>query len=162
MTIEVGKFSDYRGQETFMLIPHKKGQYALRAIYELAKRTGEGPTKISDIAIAQAIPRRFLEVILNQLKGSGIVASKRGFYGGYVLAKSPDQVTVGDVFRFLQKDQNGSSCIACVSQKACPFLERCAFSSLWHDVKAAAFQIYDETTMQDLLDANETVGAEAH
>ncbi|MEJ2158641.1 MAG: Rrf2 family transcriptional regulator [Desulfobacteraceae bacterium] len=142
-----------------MLIPHKRGQYALRAIYELAKRMGEGPIKISDIATAQAIPRRFLEVILNQLKGSGIVKSKRGFYGGYTLAKPPDQVTVGDVFRYLQKDQDRSSCIACVAQKACPFLERCVFSDLWHQVKEAAFNIYDKTTMQDLLDATEAVGA---
>jgi len=145
-----------------MFLPHKKDQYALRAIYELAKRKGEGPTKISDIAVAQAIPRRFLEVILHQLKGSGLVESKRGFYGGYFLAKPPHEITVGDVFRFLQKDSDGSSCIACVSQKACPFLKGCAFSDLWHDVKAAAFQIYDETTMQDLLDANEMVKAGAH
>ena len=137
-----------------MLIPHKRGQYALRAIYELAKRMGEGPIKISDIASAQSIPRRFLEVILNQLKGSGIVKSKRGFYGGYTLAKPPEKVTVGDVFRFLQKDQEGSTCIACVSQKACPFIDQCAFSNLWHQVKEAAFNIYDKTTMQDLLDAN--------
>lgn len=142
-----------------MLIPHKKGQYALRAIYELARHMGEGPIKISDIASAQAIPRRFLEVILNQLKGSGIVRSKRGFYGGYTLAKPPDEVTVGEIFRFLQRDQDGIGCIACVAHKSCPFLEQCAFSSLWHQVKAAAFNIYDKTTMQDLLDANEAVGA---
>lgn len=67
-----------------MLTPLKKGQYALRAVYELAKRQGQGPTKISAIAEAQAIPHRFLEVILHQLKGSGLVASKRGFYGGSV------------------------------------------------------------------------------
>lgn len=145
-----------------MLIPHKKGQYALRAIYELAKRKGDGPIKISDIALAQAIPRRFLEVILNQLKGSGIVMSKRGFYGGYSLAKSPDQVTVGDVFRYLSKDEGDAKCIACVSQKACPFLDQCAFSNLWHEVKAAAFDIYDATTMQDLLDANEIVTTGTH
>jgi Rrf2 family protein len=159
LTIEVGKFSDLEGQDYKMLIPHKRGQYALRAIYELAKHMGEGPIKISDIASAQAIPRRFLEVILNQLKGSGIVKSKRGFYGGYVLARQPDQVTVGDVFRFLQKDQEGSSCIACVTQKACPFFEQCAFSNLWHQVKAAAFNIYDKTTMQDLLESNKAIGA---
>lgn len=145
-----------------MLVPQKKSQYALRAIYELSKRMGQGPIKISDIAVAQAIPRRFLEVILNQLKGSGLVESKRGFYGGYALAIPPDQISVGDVFRYLQKDQDDLNCIACVSQQACPFLERCAFSSLWHDVKAAAFQIYDETTMQDLLDANERAGVGEH
>ena len=141
-----------------MLIPHKRGQYALRAIYELAKRKGEGPTKISDIAVAQAIPQRFLEVILNQLKGSGIVASKRGFYGGYFLTKSPEEVTVGDIFRYLQKEHDNLSCIACVSEKDCPFIKSCAFSNLWLQVKTAAYDIYDETTMQDLLNANETAG----
>ena len=147
-----------------MLIPQKKSQYALRAIYELAKRVGQGPIKISEIAVAQAIPRRFLEVILNQLKGSGLVESKRGFYGGYTLVIPPDQISVGDVFRYLQKekDQNRPSCIACVSQEACPFLDRCAFSSLWQEVKSAAFEIYDATTMQDLLEANESAEAVEH
>ena len=139
-----------------MLTPSKKGQYALRAIFELAKRKDEGPVKISIIADAQAIPPRFLEVILNQLKGSGLVASKRGFYGGYALTKAPSQITVGDVLRYLQKEMESSHCIACVSKKACPFKDNCAFSSMWHRVKAAAYKIYDETTMQDLLNANES------
>ncbi len=138
-----------------MLTPPKKGQYALRAIYELAKRKGEGPTKISTIATAQTIPLRFLEVILNQLKGSGIVESKRGFYGGYSLVGTPAQTSVGDVLRYMQKDESQSRCIACVSPKACPFLDRCAFSLLWHKVKTVAYRIYDDTSMQDLLNANE-------
>jgi Rrf2 family transcriptional regulator, cysteine metabolism repressor len=138
-----------------MLTPHKKGQYALRAIYELARRKDEGPTKISTIAAAQGIPRRFLEVILNQLKGSGLVESKRGFYGGYFLSKPPDKITVGDVLRYLQKDQYRAGCLACVSKNACPFLERCAFTTLWQKVKTAAFEIYDATSMQDLLNTNE-------
>ncbi len=141
-----------------MFIPQKKSQYALRAIYELAKRKDSGPTKISEIAAAQAIPRRFLEVILNQLKSSGIVASKRGFYGGYFLTKSAEKVSVGDVLRFLDKDQGPSQCIACVSQSTCPFVEQCAFSTLWRKVKTAAFDIYDDTSMQDLLDTNAQAG----
>jgi DNA-binding IscR family transcriptional regulator len=54
-----------------------------------------------------------------------------------------------------------SHCIACVSKKACPFLDNCAFSSMWHRVKAAAYKIYDETSMQDLPNTNtsETVPA---
>jgi Rrf2 family cysteine metabolism transcriptional repressor len=138
-----------------MLTPHKKGQYALKAIYELARRKDDGPTKILAIADAQGIPRRFLEVILNQLKGSGLVHSKRGFYGGYYLSKAPDEITVGDVLRYLQKDQEGAGCLACVSLKACPFSERCAFSTLWHKVKTEAYKIYDATTVQDLLNTNE-------
>jgi Rrf2 family protein len=139
-----------------MLTPSKKGQYALRAIYELAKRKDDGPIKVSIIANAQAIPPRFLEVILNQLKGSGLVESKRGFYGGYSLTKSPERITVGDVLRYLQKEMESSHCIACVTQKACPFTNNCAFSSMWHRVKKAAYEIYDETSMQDLLNANES------
>lgn len=137
-----------------MLTPTKKGQYALRAIFELAKRKDDGPVKICIIAEAQAIPPRFLEVILNQLKGSGLVESKRGFYGGYFLARQPSEITVGDVLRYLQKEMEASHCIACVSKKSCPFQDNCAFSSMWHRVKAAAYKIYDETTMQDLLNAN--------
>ena len=71
-----------------MPITPKKNQYALRAIFELAKHRGQGPKKISEIAEIQAIPLRFLEVILSQLKGSGLVESKRGFYGGYFLIRS--------------------------------------------------------------------------
>jgi Rrf2 family protein len=138
-----------------MLTPSKKGQYALRALYELARRRGEGPTKISAIAEAQRIPRRFLEVILHQLKGSGLVASKRGYYGGYLFVKTPKQVSVGDILRYFEKDLGASRCIACVSKSICPFIEECVFSSLWEKVKAATLQIYDETTIQDLLDSNE-------
>ena len=141
-----------------MLVPPKKNQYALRAIFELAKHMDQGPVKISDIASAQSIPLRFLEVILNQLKASGIVDSKRGFYGGYFLVKPPNQVSVGDVLRFLSRDLSPSDCIACVSKTSCPFDGRCAFSSMWIRVKQAAFNIYDETSFQDLIDREHDTG----
>jgi len=141
-----------------MLVPPKKNQYALRAIFELAKHMDQGPVKISEIATAQSIPLRFLEVILNQLKASGIVDSKRGFYGGYFLVKPPNQVSVGDVIRFLSRDLSPSDCIACVSKTSCPFDGRCAFSSMWIRVKQAAFNIYDETSFQDLIDREQDAG----
>jgi Rrf2 family protein len=108
----------------------KKNQYALRAIFELAKHNGKGPQKISEIAKAQAIPEKFLEVILNQLKGSGLVNSKRGFYGGYYLIRSPEKITVGDIMRFLEGDY-----------------------PMWNRIKDAIFNVYDETTIQGLLDS---------
>ena len=141
-----------------MLVPPKKNQYALRAIFELAKHMDQGPVKISDIAAAQSIPLRFLEVILNQLKASGIVNSKRGFYGGYFLVKPPDQVSVGDVLRFLTREHSASDCLACVSKTICPFDGRCAFSTMWIRVKEAVFNIYDETSFQDLIDRERPAG----
>ncbi len=142
-----------------MLTPPKKGQYALRAVYELAKRRGQGPIKISAIAEAQAIPHRFLEVILHQLKGSGLVDAKRGYYGGYALSKPPADITVGDVLRHLQRETPPGQCVACGSQQSCPFVGRCAFSLLWQRVKNAAYEIYDSTTLQDLLDDHAPVEA---
>ena len=101
--------------------------------------------------------RYFLQAA-DQLKGSGIVDSKRGFYGGYFLVKPPNEVSVGDVLRFLQREQLPTDCIACVSKTSCPFNGQCAFSSMWIRVKQAAFNIYDETSFQDLIDREQGAG----
>jgi len=143
-----------------MPITPKKNQYALRAIFELAKHQGRGPIKISEIAGIQSIPLRFLEVILSQLKGSGLVESKRGFYGGYYLTRSPDKISVGDVLRFMDKPASSSPCAACVSSTNCPFCGNCAFASMWNQVNDAIFNIYDGTTIQDLLNNEKRIKRE--
>ena len=130
----------------------KKNQYALRAIFELAKHDGKGPQKISEIAQAQAIPVKFLEVILNQLKGSGLVDSKRGFYGGYFLVREPDKITVGEIMRFMERNMEESKCVALVPEINCPFKGDCAFFPMWNKVKDAIYKVYDETTITDLMD----------
>jgi Rrf2 family protein len=133
-------------------ITPRKNQYALRAVFELAKHRGKGPTKISDIADAQSIPVRFLEVILNKLKGSGLIDAKRGFYGGYYLTRSPDRITVADIMSFMLGPPKQQVCAACVAKVNCPHGNRCAFSSMWNRVNRAISQVYNETTIQDLLD----------
>jgi Rrf2 family protein len=130
----------------------KKNQYALRAIFELAKYNGKGPQKISEIAQAQAIPVKFLEVILNQLKGSGLVDAKRGFNGGYFLVRQPDAITVGDIMRFMERNLEQNKCVALVPEMNCPFKGDCAFFPMWNQVKDAIYKVYDETTIQNLID----------
>lgn len=134
-----------------MLVTQKK-QYALRAIFELAKQQGEEPIKTSTIAEAQAIPLRFLEVIMGQLKRAGIVNSKRGFFGGYTLSRSADQLCVGDIFRVLDKEDNAEACLACTSKGSCPFLGDCVFMELWDRAQCAVDTVYDQTTIQALID----------
>ena len=80
----------------------QKCQYALRAIYELAKNSGAGPLKMAEIARRQAMPLRFLEIILNELKRGGFIRAVRGKDGGCYLTRSPDDLTVGEVMRFIE------------------------------------------------------------
>jgi Rrf2 family protein len=76
-----------------------KTDYAIRAALELAAAADERPVKGERIATAQAIPLRFLENILMQLRHAGLVESRRGADGGYRLAKPPGEVTLADVIR---------------------------------------------------------------
>ena len=79
----------------------QKCQYALRSVFELAKRHGEGPTSIREIARAQAIPPKFLELILTELRKGGFVESRRGIHGGYLLPVPPKTVFAGEIIRFV-------------------------------------------------------------
>ncbi|GAB4353881.1 MAG: Rrf2 family transcriptional regulator [Candidatus Abyssubacteria bacterium] len=130
----------------------QKCQYALRAVFELAKRQGEGPVKIADIAKIQAIPTRFLEVILNQLKQGGFVESRRGSAGGYVLTQSPATLTVGQIIRFIEGPLSPVQCIAGSSGDQCPLHNDCAFLPMWDRVSEALSQVYDSTTFEDLVE----------
>lgn len=141
-----------------MLVTQKK-QYALRAVFELAKQPGDEPLKTSTIAEAQAIPLRFLEVIMGQLKRAGLVASKRGFFGGYTLVQSPDQIRVSDIFRMLDQEDKADTCLACASKGNCPFLGDCVFMALWDQAQRAMDTVYHQTTIQALIDqANRQTG----
>lgn len=129
-------------------------QYALRAVFEMAKHSAQGPLKISQIAGAQGIPVRFLEVILSRLKRSGLIDSKRGFTGGYFLTRPPREITVGDIMRFFRKQTPPGGCAVCLTSSRCPFTSGCAFSEMWNRVDRAIFAVYNETTIQDLVECD--------
>jgi Rrf2 family protein len=78
-----------------------KGHYALLTIFDLASQRSGKPVKIASIAKRQAIPQKFLELILLSLKQGGFVESHRGAEGGYSLARTPDTITVGEVLHFI-------------------------------------------------------------
>jgi Rrf2 family protein len=84
-----------------------KGDYALRAIFDLALQKPGKPVRIADIAKRQKIPQKFLELILSGLKQGGFVESRRGAEGGYLMARSPDTITVGQVLRFVEGTRGG-------------------------------------------------------
>ena len=131
----------------------QKTQYALRAIFELARWQDKKPIKIGAVAEKQSIPVRFLEVILSQLKQGGFVESRRGADGGYLLIRQPQELTVGEVIRFVQGPIGPVDCIS--DPKSCGLYGDCAFSDLWSRVNDAIASVYDTTTFQDLIDDEE-------
>jgi len=130
----------------------QKSQYALRGIFELAKRQGRGPIAISKVAAAQSIPPRFLALILGELRRGGFVESRRGPRGGYLLAAPPELLSVGKIVRFIDGPIAPVRCVAGEGGSDCPLHGRCAFMDLWERARDAVAGVYDSTTFQDLVD----------
>jgi Rrf2 family protein len=131
-----------------------KCYYALRAIYALSEHAGPEPLKIADIAERQQIPIRFLEVILTQLKGGGFVQSRRGADGGYRLSRAADQLTVGEVMRYIDGPIAPVDCVSQSRPKACEFPGGCQFYPFWSRVRQAISDVVDTTTFADLIKEN--------
>ena len=132
----------------------QKSRYGLRAVFELAKRCGQGPTKISEIAQAQAIPQRFLEAILRELKQNGILDSRRGSDGGYFLIRSPDDLSVDRVIEVLQGPINPMGCAPGdgVGDTGCELYGRCVFLPMWEEARDAICKVYQKTTFSSLVE----------
>ena len=129
----------------------QKCQYAMRAIFELAKREGQGPVKINEIAESQAIPQRFLENILNQLKQSGIIESRRGKEGGYLLARPAREITTAMIIRLIEGTIYTVECATVSGEDRCPLHGDCVFLPMWERARQALESVYEGTTFEDLL-----------
>jgi Rrf2 family protein len=119
-----------------------KGEYALQAIFDLACQDSGEPVKIAEIAKRQKIPQKFLELILAGLKQGGFVESRRGAEGGYLLARPADQITVGEVLRFV----DGSRTVKSPTRRADH-----PFRHLWQRVDEAVSRVIDRTTFAELV-----------
>lgn len=134
----------------------QKCQYALRALFELAKRQGEGPVRSIDIATNQAIPKRFLEVILHQLRQGGFVDSQRGKEGGFFLSRPSQSITVGEIIRFIDGPLTPVDCQLDKPHFTCTLKGNCAFMGLWDEAREALERVYDTKSLKELVDREET------
>lgn len=125
-----------------------KCQYAVRALFELSKREGQGLVRLQEISEAQHIPRRFLENILNELRRGGFVDSKRGKDGGFRLGKPAKEISVGDVVRFVETSVHP---VECMANRLCPLTGKCIFMNLWDEAKRAVEYVYDRKMLADLV-----------
>jgi Rrf2 family transcriptional regulator, cysteine metabolism repressor len=125
-----------------------KGEYAIKAMLDLAMQRGRSLVPIQEIAARQAIPQRYLEQVLLALKRAGLLTSKRGSTGGYHLTKAPDEITVGGVLRAVE---GGSAPFEGVPQGWRNGSHEHDLGELWEEIGEAVAGVVDRWTLGDLV-----------
>lgn len=131
----------------------RKAKYGLRAMLALAAETGRGPVQTAQLAQKQRLPRKFLEAILNELKRHGLVESKKGRGGGYVLGRKPGDITVGQIVRVLEGPLALTPCVSQTAYRRCDECvdeETCGIRLAMKEVRDATAHILDNTTLAGL------------
>ncbi|MDP2929541.1 MAG: Rrf2 family transcriptional regulator [Candidatus Omnitrophota bacterium] len=127
-----------------------KGDYALKAVLDLALSYGKDVVTIHEIAGRIDAPIKFLEQVLLDLKKGGFVESKRGNIGGYLLSRAPGKITVGEVIRFIDGPIEPIAC-AKKGYSDCGDISKCVFRNIWQKVSSATSDIIDNITFEALV-----------
>ncbi len=132
----------------------QKAKYALRALVALA-RAGRGQTRmISEISRDQAIPKKFLEQILLELKRAGMVSSRRGRTGGYELLRAPEEIMYGEVLRLIDGPLAPLPCLSKIAYRKCADCQSeddCEIRHVFERVTLATRAVLDRTSLADSL-----------
>lgn len=136
-----------------------KGRYALRMLLDLAQNQGDGFVALKDIAVRQNVSKKYLEQIVPMLNKSDILLASRGFQGGYRLAKSPDQYTVGAILRIAE---GSLAPVACLDHNPilCDRSADCITLPVWQGLNRVINEYLDSITLQDILDQQQSRGAD--
>ncbi len=132
----------------------KKTKYGLKALTYLAKKDGgKQPVLIAEIADEENISKKFLEVILLQLKNAGFLSSKKGKGGGYYLIKEPNDITVAALMRILEGPIAMLPCVSLNFYEKCDDCkseEECSLSRVMIEVRDSTLKILENKTLADL------------
>jgi len=135
-----------------------KGRYGLRAILDIAVYGEKETVAISAIAERQEISISYLEQLIAKLKKSGIVNSVRGAQGGYLLAKKPEDISVGDILRALEGDLNPVDCSEIIgSGSTCTGSDLCVTKYVWMRISDSINNTVDTMMLSELLEESKKV-----
>jgi Rrf2 family protein len=132
----------------------QKAKYALRALVALVKARPGEPVMISEISREQAIPKKFLEQILLELKRAGMVNSRRGRMGGYELLRQADEITFGEVLRLIDGPIAPLPCLSKIAYRRCEDCKdegSCEIRHVFARVTIATREVLDTTTLADAV-----------
>jgi Rrf2 family protein len=125
-------------------------------LVDLARHNNQGPVQIGEISKRQDISVKYLEQLIRPLKQANLVESVRGPKGGHMLAKSPADITLGQIVRLFEGQ---SDLVECVSNpEKCNMADDCQVRLAWRDATRVLYEKLDNTTIADLMSANQTEG----
>ena len=138
-----------------MLRLSTKGQYGVRAMYEIARANAIGPVTIKKISEEQHVSVAYLEQILNKLRKSGIIKSIKGPGGGYILARDPKMISIGEILQELEGPVAITSCLD--PKEGCVRVDSCVTHLLWKSLGDNIEHFLDGMKLQDLLQGEQFV-----
>jgi Rrf2 family protein len=134
-----------------------KAEYGVRVMVELARRGGEQPVALTEIADHEGLPLAYLEHLVARLRRAGLVESRRGAHGGYLLTRDPARITMAAVVEALEGQIAPIECFAATPDSSIHCVragdpERvCTSKLLWSRVREAIVQTLEETTLAELV-----------
>lgn len=130
-----------------------RGEYGVRAMFDLALNYGNGPIPLKEVASRQLVSETYLEQLMGALRKAGLVASKRGAQGGYELAHPPERITIGQIIRVLEGPITPLDCLEAVDSGTGPYCgqpDQCVLRGLWKRLQDSMERVLDSTTLEDL------------
>src|SRR5580658_11322097 len=128
----------------------RKTDYALRALFTLVDHFGGVPIPIRELARRNDAPKRFLEQIMLALKSQGWVDSTAGMRGGYILAKNPSKITMGEVVRHFDGILAPIACVSLSGYKRCSQEPVCRFRRVFFDIRNYVTGVMDRSTLAEV------------
>lgn len=129
-----------------------RSRYGTRILVDLARHHDQGPVQIGEISKRQDISVKYLEQLIRPLKQANLVTSVRGPKGGHLLAKKPEDITLGQIVRLFEGQ---SELVECISQpEKCSMSQDCRVRLAWQDATRVLYEKLDSTTIADLVTSN--------
>jgi len=126
-------------------------RYGVRALFDVAYHGGGQPTQIKDISRRQKISQRYLEQIFNKLLKAGLLKSRRGPRGGYMLSRDPSEITVGEIITAAQGPIVPVRCLAQdAKRKECEVIQGCITRHIWKQTQQLLVDYYNSVSISDL------------
>ena len=127
-----------------------RGHYGLKAMFDLAENFGADPIPLKSVADRQNISDSYLEQLIAVLRKAGLVKSVRGAQGGYMLARNPGDITVGEIIRVMEGPIAPVECVSEVEPTECDRFDNCITRTVWARVRDSIAQVLDSISLEDM------------